>query len=205
MDFPELHPPHAHGGRRWLDLLVGLSALLTSMVSIVIAVRHGETMEKLVEAQSWPNVGLDSSDFVDGRAIVKLTLRSNGSGPARIKSLALFHAGRPVANWPELFRACCTSSAKIAMPALMQEVGPALLSGTPIGSVMLPGDERLILSLERTAGNAVLWRRFNDERSKLSFKLCYCSVFDECYLGSSNQQEPIHIEACPVAAKPWNG
>jgi hypothetical protein len=53
---PEVHTPHArHGGLpRWLELTIAVTALITSISSIAIAVHHGQIMEKLVQANSVP-------------------------------------------------------------------------------------------------------------------------------------------------------
>jgi hypothetical protein len=52
IDAPE--PPHqhhpAHSGHRWLDISLGLSAMFVSVISLVVAVEHGRTMERMVEA-----------------------------------------------------------------------------------------------------------------------------------------------------------
>ena len=57
MEAPEVHKPHAgHGGAlpRWLELLIAITALVTSISSIAIAVHHSHIMEKLVQANSIP-------------------------------------------------------------------------------------------------------------------------------------------------------
>jgi hypothetical protein len=57
MESTDLHTPHPHHGGalpRWLDLVIAITALITSVSSIVIAIHHGRTMEKLVQANSFP-------------------------------------------------------------------------------------------------------------------------------------------------------
>src|SRR5580704_7329630 len=62
---PHSHPSHT--GHRWLDIVLGLSAMFVSVVSLVVAVEHGRTMERMadantrmVDANSWPFVEFDS-------------------------------------------------------------------------------------------------------------------------------------------------
>ena len=203
MDVPEIHSPHAHGGRHWLDMVVALAALVTSVVSITVAVRHGETMEKLVEAQSWPHIQLDSSNLVNDKQDVALTLRSTGSGPSQVKALSISYAGTPVHNWPELIRACCASDRNADVATLLRETDGRVITGTPTGAVLLPNDKAMIMSLPRTEANAALWKRLDMERTKLRFEACYCSVFDECYVSELRQSDARHVESCPVFKDKW--
>jgi hypothetical protein len=60
---PESHT-HAelhHTGHRWLDISVAACAIVVSVTSLVVAIMHGRTMERmaeanarLVSANSWP-------------------------------------------------------------------------------------------------------------------------------------------------------
>ncbi len=204
MDAPEVHAPHVHGSGHWLDKIVAFAALLTSLVSIVVAVQHGRTMEKLVEAQSWPYVGLNSSNLVDDKRNVSLTLQSTGSGPARVRTLSVRYDGKPVGDWPELIRACCASRADIDDATLLRETDGAMVTGGPVGAVLLPGDKALILSLPRTSANQVLWEKLDDRRGKLEIKGCYCSVFDECYATDFTRTGPHHVAQCPAVPDQWS-
>lgn len=203
METPEIHTAHGHGSRHWLDMVVGLAALVTSMVSIAMAFQHGDTMERLVEAQSWPHVDLDSSNLVEGKLNVALSLRSSGSGPAKIKTLAISYAGMPVTSWPELLRACCASDPKAVNPELLRETDGRIVTGTPAGGVLLPDDNSTILSLPRSDANAVIWKRLDQQRNKLSFEVCYCSVFDDCYKSNLRRADPQRVKSCPKIENQW--
>src|SRR5438094_9389422 len=52
----ESHPHHhPHGtGYRWLDITLGVSATIVSLVSLGLALHSGHAMEKLVAANSYP-------------------------------------------------------------------------------------------------------------------------------------------------------
>jgi hypothetical protein len=36
------------------------------------------------------------------------------------------------------------------------------------------------------------------ERDKVTVRLCYCSVFDECWIGSGVTTEATSVASCPV-------
>jgi hypothetical protein len=93
---PHSHPSHT--GHRWLDIVLGLSAMFVSVVSLVVAVEHGRTMERMadantrmVDANSWPFVEFDSHNVdAQGNADVRLVLTNDGIGPARIETFELW-------------------------------------------------------------------------------------------------------------------
>jgi len=89
MEGPEVHAPHApHTGNRWWDYAIGGTALLVSLVSLYVAVHHGEIMEKLVAANSWPNIEA-GGNVVEGKtpgtARFEIGVKNNGVGPARVE------------------------------------------------------------------------------------------------------------------------
>jgi len=99
METPEAHHEHpAHTGHRWLDIVLAVSAMFVSVVSLVVAIEHGRTMErmaeantKMVEANSWPFVEFDSHDIDEqGKPEVRLVLINAGIGLARIKTFELW-------------------------------------------------------------------------------------------------------------------
>ena len=97
METPEVHPPHVPEHRRgrrrgglphWLEMAIAITALTTSISSIVIAIQHGHTMEKLVEANSVPYLEGGFSDITpEGDKILSLELLNRGVGPAHEESM----------------------------------------------------------------------------------------------------------------------
>ena len=49
------------------------------------------------------------------------------------------------------------------------------------------------------------WARLDATRSKIGIRVCYCSVFDECYVHDSSRREPEKVVACRVPAVPYTG
>jgi len=100
MEAPEHpHQHSAHTGHRWLDIVLALSAMFVSLVSLVLAIGHGRTMERMaeanarmVQANSWPFVAFETHNVDDhGNADVRLVLRNQGVGPARIQTLEMWY------------------------------------------------------------------------------------------------------------------
>ena len=110
----EISSRSSHAGwREKVDFLVAVCALITSIASIWLSVTQSDDMQRLVQAQSWPFLGFNSSNAesnpVTGKpeAVISLTVENLGVGPAKIQSLEVSYKGKQVTNSRELLRACC--------------------------------------------------------------------------------------------------
>jgi hypothetical protein len=208
MEAPEIHPPHVthepgHAGvPRWLNLTLAMAALITSLASILLGIENGRAMQHLVEAQSWPNLSFDNSNVIDGKPTIRLSIRSAGSGPVRVRSLLLRYKGKVVRNWPELMRECCASP-NTSIEQLQRMVGNNLLTGSSHGA-LLPGDTALIFSVDRESADPTFWRTIDRERNRLTVETCYCSVFSDCYRLTSEDDEAKPVDECRPTDAEWN-
>lgn len=208
MEAPEVHVPHGHAstGRKWLDLLLPITATIVSLVSIVIAIHSGQTMERLVAADTWPYFEWQNGNTNDeGERVITLTLRNAVAGPAKLRWVRFVYNGRPVRQWPELMKACCAGG----KPVDTDQQAIALVDGTIVtdgvqGRVLLPGDKITVIRFPLSAKNAEVWKRFNTERFRVTREACYCSVFDECYKSKLNGSDPEHVEDCGQPKDDWS-
>jgi hypothetical protein len=208
MEAPE--PPHQHPhhtGHSWLDIILALSAMFVSVVSLFLAIGHGRTMERMaeanarmVEANSWPFVAFETHNVDEqGRADVRLVLRNQGIGPARIQTLEMWYDKRPIASPLDLIKACCETT-----PAEQTGVNKTIWStGLSAPSILRAGDHSDFFSAPLGKDNKDLWAKFNVERDKVTVRLCYCSVFDECWIGSGVTTEARSVGSCPVPEVPF--
>jgi hypothetical protein len=198
------HPPH-RTGHSWLDLSLALSALFVSLCSLWLTLHNARTMERLVAANSYPNIDIDVGngfDFLDGRGVrpaVYVSLQNTGIGPARLRSVELSFGARAVPNLRALLAICCTEEPAGALPQTSY-----WHSGDQRGAMIQAG-KFLNLFAWAEAPADPRWPRLNAARLKIGLRVCYCSVFDECYLRDNEQREPRRVAACPVAAVPYAG
>jgi hypothetical protein len=53
MESPEGPHHHAsHTGHRWFDIALGLTAMFVSVVTLIVAIEHGRTMERMADANT---------------------------------------------------------------------------------------------------------------------------------------------------------
>lgn len=195
-DVPELHAPHrAHGGGvNWLELLLSVAAVITSIVSIYIAVQHGKVMDKLVAANSLPYLevltGNAGEDVSDARKPSFLALRNVGVGPARVVQLEVRGPdGRTIPTLQEMVRRCCAPDDAAALQQSYTIYNRA--------QRFIPARETdHVFVVRRTARNAAAWSRFDTYRDRLHVSGCYCSVFDECYRFDGTTGENTPVRTC---------
>jgi hypothetical protein len=68
---------------------------------------------------------------------------------------------------------------------------------------MLPARKSRRLFSWPEAPNDPRWARLKALPTKIDVRVCYCSVFDECYVHDSRRTEPERIQSCPVPAVPY--
>jgi len=202
------HPHRPHGtGFHWLDISLALSAFVVSLASLWLTLHNARTMERLVAANSYPNVDIsfgNEFDFRDGRGVrhaLYLSLLNTGIGPARLRSIELSFAGRPAATVGALLAICCTQEPESSLP------NTSYWSSGEMRGFMLQAGKDLALFAWPDAPGDPRWARLDAARknAKIGVRVCYCSVFDECYLHDSAYREPRRIGACPTLAVPYVG
>jgi hypothetical protein len=199
MSFSEEHG-HAHArhtGLPWLDLILALSVVVISVVSLVVSVSHGKTMEKLVEengrlvaAQTLPFLQFDSGDVdpVTHEAVITVRLRNGGVGPAVLEWLQLSYKGQAYPNAGALLDACCREGG-----------GRKFRVVSSSASGVLPARETLELMQVRSADSGPeAFRTLDAERTNFTARACYCSVLDECWLTDFGTERPKPVKSCKV-------
>lgn len=180
-------------GHRWLDLIVGGSAIVIAVISLVVALRQSQIMERQLAASTWPFLLFTTSNLADDRstAVIRLELKNAGVGPARIHQFSLRYAGAPVTSGDALLRLCCAD--------LLERTPPHWSNSTARERVLTPGEVVPFFVLTGDAGNAPYHDRLNDLGTKLHLRACYCSVLDQCWMLDSSRSDPDPVAACPAA------
>jgi hypothetical protein len=194
MENPEVHPPHTrHGGLpRWLEMVIAITALITSISSIAIAVNHGRIMEKLVQANSVPYMqGGFSTVSPDGAHVISLDLLNGGVGPAHEQSLRVKVDGRYVPSVSELIQASLgpgqAAEAERALATMKNGVRTRFIPG---------GQQQFVFRMTRTPENARYWELLKASQERWDLEYCYCSVFEECWEVHRKFEEPVPVKQC---------
>ena len=202
MEAPEAHHAHpGHSGHRWLDIVLAVSAMFVSVISLFVAVEHGRTMQRMaeanarmVEANSWPFVEFDTHDLDEqGNAKIRLVLTNQGVGPARIETFELWWKGTPMASPWELLRACCEGATG----------ADTIFTGESAPNILRAGEHKDFFAMSPGSGSSDLFKKLNAERHNITARICYCSVFDECWVSSGLAIRADRVPSCPAPATPF--
>jgi hypothetical protein len=185
------HPRHT--GHRWFDLIMALTAIVISTVSLVVAIDHGRTERQLVQANSWPCIQ-ENTDIND--RMVSMSIVNAGIGPAKMEWLDLYYRGKLVRDPATLLGLCC------GFPAgTHQQIGRYVTGfdvGNPNQQVLRPGDRIRILRLQDDRPPQHLIQVLGQHLGEITFRGCYCSVFDECWTGDLNSLATRRVASCPA-------
>ena len=186
---------HGHTGHRWLDIVLGLSAMIVSVVSLLVALHHGQTMEKMVEASTWPYLELSFSNAEpDGRPRASLEVINSGVGPARIETAEMFFKDKPMASRRALVQAMTGSE---QMNVINSTIGDRVLrAGDSIPALLTRPD---------MAASPAYFSHFQSSLPDVSARLCYCSVLDQCWVRDSRLPKPEKVKTCPKPAVAYEG
>ena len=84
-----------------------------------------------------------------------------------------------------------------------------LLTGTVQGIVLRAGEKEDFIRYKLGDDNLAVWNALDNARDRISYRICYCSVLNECWrsefpgrseLYFPGQLHPERVQACPVPA-----
>jgi hypothetical protein len=181
--------------KKWFEAAAAVAALVVSAISLWVAIGTEDANRKMVSAASWPLIQFIDSDADDQTHsdIIKLSVSNAGVGPAKIESFELFYRGRAMRSHAELMRACCG----YVRPA--SEADRPMTSATS-DTVLRAGETRPFLIYAKTSTNAAIYDRLDGVREDgIEYRICYCSVFDECWQSDTRSHsllKPAPVKAC---------
>jgi len=189
------HHHHRHTGHRWLDVVLGVSAVTISLMSLFLAIQHGRVMEKMVEASTWPSMMVGySTGNPDGTRHITIWATNKGVGPARLDSLEVFHEGVAQSDPQGLLKA-------ILKPTDPSRHFPVIESDV-LDNVFAPKDWVNFVDLDPKSYDQDDYARIQHALSGLQFRVCYCSVFEECWaLDTRKSPRAVATKACAVPPK----
>lgn len=185
--------------------VVAIAALITNVAAVWIAWDESRIIRRSQRAAFMPIVQptvefeleKDSKDQLD--AELRLELHNVGSGVARIEGGRFTIDGEPVKRFQ-----------RILDGLFGDELSPdILLTGGSLPTYLPASQEHVVLafSLPRSAGKRgeladYVQSEFSRRIESLGLEVCYCSLFDECWVVEGDEGVPNGIDSCPYDDDP---
>jgi hypothetical protein len=193
-----------------LQTALAVIGIFTGAVALYAALNESDSASKQLYASVWPHIETGSDRFtkeavarrdefhgIEG-PLFRFTVLNSGIGPARIASVQVIVDDKPQLSWAQ------------ALESLIGPINTTFGSSTLGGRVIRAGETVYPLTLmgepaqrleDALSGSA-------DRSQRIAMRICYCSVFDQCWLKEDQaaredaaRGEPRSVEKCPDFGK----
>src|SRR3954471_20945389 len=165
------------------DRIMAVSAIIVAAASLTVAVYEARINREYQKISVWPYV-TQSNAMAPGEPYAR-NVSNLGVGPALIKSFQVRVDGAPRRDWAEVSRALTGK----AIPELVYYSFHG-------GSVLLPDKTVAVVKIPPGDAASQFWEQAQTER--LSIRVCYCSLYGDCWLHDGRAGEPSSVGACPA-------
>ncbi len=164
------------------DKMVSISAMITAMMAVIIAVVELRTNRKFQRLSVEPYLELFNNLSEDGYERV---LVNSGLGPARIKTVDVRIGSKTISSWKE------------AVEILTGDIDTRVAFGSLWYGRQVRAEETMELVHLTEKETAIT---FFQNVSKMNMEICYCSIYDDCWL-KEDEKIPEPIDKCSTAGR----
>ena len=160
-------------------VLIGVSALFVSIYQASIMREQQRIMREQQRASVWPY--LETGYMYDDETGLRFRVMNQGVGPARIKSVEAMVDDSLVLNWNEM------------LAAMLETPRMSYARRSINGRVLAPEAVVRIFGIERPMADSVI-----NNLERLEMRICYCSVYDDCWTTTLLRFDAEPVEMCEV-------
>ena len=192
---------------RLIEIIVAVAVTIISVASLFVAVYQGVVMQRQLEASVLPipTVSHANYDSSEQRYRVTYTLSNRGLGPVDVRWVH-FIRDETVYPAPQLFYISLVEGhdadpeGRVAAWQRLFDDNQVLTS--PVAPVLLaPDDQTTFIAFARPPEDSpdrAYWERLNAARWETEVLVCYCSVFNQCWIGRFPQNQRDRVNSCEV-------
>ncbi len=176
---------------RWLksnhQALTAIGAMVVGLAALFVAWDQARVMRAQQHGAVVPALQIDAFTRTEAPYLsIGLRVANNGVGPAMVRNVRVLRDGETVETVDAMFSALPTEQLDRSWVTLT-------------GRVIAPGELVTPISVDWRASDVettairdlfVEWERWDIE-------VCYCSVFDRCWIATVQLQERRPVSACP--------
>lgn len=187
MTEPETRNPRSALGANLTSAL----ALAVSIFALAIGAWQTRLMQGQARASVWPHleIGYTYNSNTDENGFI-WRIDNNGVGPARIESVKLALDGKPMKTWRDVLVAFgFKGEMRVSTTSLGggQVIPPSLNRETAIDAIRVN---------QREAAST-----FKAAVPRLKMDICYCSVYDDCWVAHWQENKVDAVARCETAVE----
>ncbi len=183
------------------NLIIAIGVLLASLGALVVSTRQASIMNRQTQillnqskSSAWPSLSIELyRGFGEGLIQeYRITVSNRGTGPAIIERVIISYDGQSVPHW----------DAFMQLIELPDSISGSRDSGSLFHRVIRPNEDVPVIDLSFNPG---LMQYFYKNGEKITFQICYKSVYDEYWLvqrnGFQTNLEAINkeiVDKCPA-------
>ncbi len=163
------------------EMIIAIMALIISLCALALSAVETRILSAQQRAAVWPYVAFSAFFGPDGFGF---RVQNNGVGPARVTGVSVTVDGTPVKQWQDwIDRALGPGSG----------VGYNLYRTQVLNGIVMPAQSTMeVFGVPWTEET----RTLSEGVSGLDVTICYCSVFDECWVAKPGND--VREGACPI-------
>jgi hypothetical protein len=164
-------------------------AVAVSLLALFVSFYQARIAERQAHASVWPylSIGYDVNDEGEARGFT-WTVENNGLGPALFQSVIVSVDGKPKKTWAE-----------VCIAVGIKNEHFSATNSSLSGRVLPPDMNRETTIAAFHAISAPEAELFHDARDRLAMDICYCSVYEECWVAHYQQQRVESVARCETA------
>lgn len=162
-----------------VDRITSVAAIVTAVAAVGIGVYQAHITREQQKKSAWPYLfQANTYDFHRYERIVE----NRGLGPALVRSFRVEVGDSVYGDWPSVVHAVLGYTPQRIVTSSLHD-----------GMVLLPGHRTAVLTLPDSADA----RAFESRDSALRTTVCYCSLYDDCWVFRSRDRRPRPVGDCP--------
>ncbi|HEY6940988.1 hypothetical protein [Dokdonella sp.] len=161
-------------------------ALAVSVFALALGAYQTRLMQSQARASVWPylSIGYTYSNNVDRDAFI-WTVNNNGVGPAKVETVRMTLDGKPMRDWEQVLLALGAPS-----------TSPSMATSSIGGEVIPPNTNRETTVVPIRLNEREVAKRFKLAEHRLGMDICYCSVYDECWIAHWQRSRVDAVDRC---------
>ena len=180
-----------------LEAIGAATAITVSIAALFIAWDQSQVMRAQQHASVWPMLyGVVTIDNGENEHFLSLDVQNVGVGPALIRYADITINGKSVATFDEFDK-------KVLAPLENQSRS---IRASSLSGLVGAGQSRNALRIswqmsEQTSPkfSEMAMSFIGDDSIDVDMEICYCSVFDKCWMANDDQvASPEPVDACPA-------